>query len=629
MQSAVSAKGYSTVILVLDMNRFIVSEQRELFESVRGSAPFAEVLRHSWLKVVQEQKAFYPVDGPLTGNGAEARMSTEEVGFVTGVFRQSMLEHYTSPCYCVRKGQIDFPELPVDNLQFKKLFMDVWQRWNFFIRPTMTGMFVVTLKRFYKKPTPLLRIASDVIGLQVSFDVPGALQWQEKIEQLYADDEATLREKRESVEKFLEWLGTSGQEDSLTLGYAPVQWQIAMEICRQFVKMLNLRIEINGQPPIRLNDPKASLSTPLHDSYVVYHLDELLAPPFMLQDDSEAAADDDDDDASSAASGHPRSTQVLVTPHYLQSSSQIRRSLIQLIEGAVLRPSRGKNTSGGRQFPKHRINHVNQVFKLDTATWIDELCLLTPRAALIMPSRHFSQHELFISTLPTSTSKVMYQWYWEALERMLEFIIEVRVLAQLVERASARALTDFVKTSRETRASVVNEEMQVDYHGLTQLSEQAANLSRLVSICQTLSNPQVWSRAEYAANKARHLLHQLSVPTLLTHAERNVNNMTNLLNHVDDLYIALISKRSSQLTFWLSAGLAGVSLIVILYSLPSFWADIDQLEDTIITATIRESVLPFITQLGNSLAPFVILVSLGIILMSLWRAVAAWRKSAA
>ena len=627
MQTAMSAKGYSTVILVLDMNRFIVPEHRERFESVRGSAAFADVLRHTWFKSVQDQKAFYPVDGPFSENGAEARMSTEEVGFVTGVFRQSMLEHYTSPCYGVRKGQIEFPELPVDNLQFKKLFMDVWQRWNFFIRPTMTGMFVVTLKRVYKKPTPLLRIASDIIGLQVSFDVPGALQWQDKIEEIYADDEETLREKQESVQKFLEWLGTSGQDDRLTLGYAPVQWQIAMEICRQFVKMLNLRIELNDHPTINMYDPKASLSTPLHDSYVVYHLDELLAPPAMLQDDQTDDDADDDDREAAPTNRHPESTQVLVTPHYIQSSSQIRRSLIQLIEGAVLRPSRGKTTSSGRQFPKHRLNYVDQVFRNDTATWIDELCLLTPRAALIVPSRHFSQHELFISTLPTSTSKVMYQWYWEALERMLEFIIEVRVLAQLVERASAKALNDFVKTSRETRESVVNEAMHVDYDVLTQLSDRAANLSRLVSVCQTLSNPQVWSRAEYAANKARHLLRQLSVPTLLTHAERNVNNMTNLLNHVDDLYIALISKRSSQLTFWLSAGLAGVSLIVILYSLPSFWADIDQLESHIITTTIRNAVLPYIMQLGNGLAPLVILISFGIILMSLWRAIAAWRKS--
>lgn len=58
MQTAMSAKGYSTVILVLDMNRFIVPEHRERFESVRGSAAFADVLRHTWFKSVQDQKAF-------------------------------------------------------------------------------------------------------------------------------------------------------------------------------------------------------------------------------------------------------------------------------------------------------------------------------------------------------------------------------------------------------------------------------------------------------------------------------------------------------------------------------------------------------------------------------------------
>ncbi len=619
MQATISAKGHSTVVLVLDMRRFIVPEQRAFFESIRGSSDLTHVLRHNWADQVDQQNAFVPVDQPLGRNGTEARMSTEEVGFVTGIFRQAMLEQYTTPCYYVRKGQIAFPDLPIDNLQFKKLFLSVWQQWDIYIRPTMTGMFVVTLKRHYQKPTPLLRIASDIVGLQVSFDVPGALQWQQKIEELYADDAEMLQEKRESVQKFLDWLGVNQRKNGASaLGYAPVQWQIAMEVCRQFVKKLQLEIQIKNQDTIKMYDPDTTISTPLHDSYVIYHLDELLAPPSYLHHHQTEAEPEPEP---------TETTQVLVTPQYIESSPPIRRGLIQLIEGAILRPSRKKNKPGQRVFPKHRLAYVDDVFEQDTATWIDEVCLLTARTAVIIPSRYHSQHELFISTLPTSTSKVMYQWYWDSMERMLEFIIEVRVLAQLVERASARALDQFVKTSRETRIGIIEEETSFDVERLMRLSERAANLSRLVSICQALSNPQVWSRAEYAAEKARHLLDQLSVPVLLNHAERNVTHMTSLLNHVDELYIALISKRSNQLTFWLSAGVAGVSLIVILYSLPSFWADIDQLETGILPTIIATQVLPFITNLGNTLAPFVILISLTIVITSFWRAVKAWQRS--
>jgi hypothetical protein len=217
MQATISAKGYSTVVLVLDMARFIVPEQREVFESVRGSSLFSDVLRLDWSKAVTQQNTFIPIDQTSPNSNMEARMSTEEVGFVTGVFRQSMLEQYTAPCYSICKKQIKFPELPTDNLQFKKLFLNVWQQWDIFIRPTMTGMFVVTLKRHYHKPTPLLRIASDIIGLQVSFDVPGALQWQQKIEEIYADDEAMLQEKRQSVQKFLEWLGVTDPPNGSTV----------------------------------------------------------------------------------------------------------------------------------------------------------------------------------------------------------------------------------------------------------------------------------------------------------------------------------------------------------------------------------------------------------------------------
>jgi len=109
----------------------------------------------------------------------------------------------------------------------------------------MTGMFVITLKQSYLNPTPLLQIASEVVELQMSFDIPGALHWMEKLHNTYKDNEATLQEKEESVQKFLTWLGSDRPSPSTRVDYAPVQWQLAMEIFRRFVRDAGL--EINTQ----------------------------------------------------------------------------------------------------------------------------------------------------------------------------------------------------------------------------------------------------------------------------------------------------------------------------------------------------------------------------------------------
>lgn len=611
MEDTIRATGHTSVVLVLNMKRFIAPKDQSRFEELRGSPELVRVLQKDWPDHLQRGYAFRPAKPKEIldphDNQSVARMSPEEIGFVTGIFRQIMLEDYSPPEYSVIKEHIRFPEPVWENLQFKKLFREIWFNWEISVRPTMTGMFVIKLKQNYPTPTPILQIASDVLGLQMSFDIPGALNWMEKLQKVYANDQLALQEKEASVKEFLKWLGGNHNHASpdAYVDYAPVQWQLAMEICRRFVQEIGLTIPIGQNGPVKLQVPDPQLSPPLHDAYVIYRFNELTAPENALNQNG-------------GGKNH-----ILVSPSDIQNSHFVRRGLAQLIEGSILKDQRGDSPNGSeRRFARPRKTQIDALMDTDKASWVDELCLLTARSTIIMPSRKARNDELFISTLPAATSQVNYLWYWEAIERLLEFVIEVRVLVQLVERNSATLMQEFVRMLRHTRSSLLDGDLEINRDVLVQLSNRAANLSRLSGLGQGLSNPQLWGRAEFTVEKASYLFQQLGVPLLLQHTERNVNHINDLINHVDELYLASISERSNRQSFWVSAGLAGVSLAFILYTLPSFWIDLqatliaysDPAPLNIFSIPVPwNTLLNLINWIGIIGAPLVLALALGII----------------
>jgi hypothetical protein len=635
MRDSVSLRGYTSVILVLNMRRFIDPNYAQVFENIRGSRVFAEILRNQWAQSIDKSGTFVPLAQHTVSESGAPRMSIDEVGFITGIFRQNMLEEYGTPTYQLQKDRISFSDELMENLQFKELFLDAWRRWEIYVRPTMTGMFVVRLTRHYAKATPIMAVASDVVRLQMAFDLPGATQRLRELEQTYATRPGLLQQKQATLHAFLDWMGSDQQEAETRPEYVPVQWKLAMEVCRQLVKDVDQHIPLKDNP-IPLRVPKRTTSTPLHDSYVMYHVEELTALALVVNKARQAALaerGESDEGAPALPEITPADDrrQILATPEDVRRSLEIQRHLIYLLEGAILEKTqrrapdaptqrpKAQSKKRNRYFPIHRPAYVETLLTQDRATWNDEICLLAPRAAVIIPSHRAREDELFISNFSATTGKVMYAWYWEALERMLEFAIEIRVLAQLMERSSAETMQTFVEELGKIRSEMFRQSTRMEYAAMAPLIKQIANLSRIVGICQGLSNPNVWSRAEYAVEKARHLLSQQGVPLLLEHAERNVSNLTSLLDHVDELYLAEVSERSNQQTFWLSSVLAALSLSITLFALPSFWADLADLQASS-PKTTSLSVIPVVAAVGDVLAPLLIVVSLLIALTAAWRA---------
>ncbi len=565
MKANVSAKGYTNVLLVLNMKRFVQEQDQARFERIRGKEEFSRTLREIWPQKLADQEKFITIEEDKRRRERPEDMSTEQVGFATGVFRTLMLEKFTFPAYALDKDNIEFDKDLITNFQFKNLFLRVWEKWSIYIRPTYTGFFILRLtKRHRDHPRSFIKLAQDVLQLQESLDIRSAQNWLDDARRKYANVPDILAEKERSVKAFLEWLGVDEKYAGGVL-YYPLQWRLAMEVCSLFVEAVGSEIHVDGQlEPIRLEMPKPSISIPLHDSYVVHNFTELLADESLVK--------------RSRPNKSNQNSQIAVGLNDLRNSPQIRQAFVNLVEGAILKSPLDDNPLESLDektswFPDHRWGIVDGVPDQNQATWNDEICLLNSRTAIILPSPKWKDREILVSSVPGSTLRVKYYRYWGAIERMIEFLVEIRVLAQLLESTSYDLLGEIAEKIHQTQSKLFSGDIVIDER-LPELVAMAADIRHQAALCQSLSHPQLWSRAEFAISKADYLLVQLGVPRILEHIERNINSIVEFVNHIDELYLADLSEKSNDMSTVLSLVLAAASFTLTLLMLPSFWADI-------------------------------------------------------
>ena len=244
MHNQISAKGYSSLVMVLNMKRFIHKDSQRYFETIRGTQEFARVLRNDWQVAGNRQKVFLPpnaysppFDSP---ESTPDIMSPEQVGFATGIFRSIMLEHHTFPTFMLDKEQVTFPESLCDNFQFKTLFLRAWERWDVLIRPSHTGFFIILTHVYRQQARPLYQLAQDVLNLQESLDVPSAQKWLLRNRTRGENQPAMPAEREQSATAFLKWVGAD-ENGTGELHYLPVQWKLAMEVASLFIPTLGAK----------------------------------------------------------------------------------------------------------------------------------------------------------------------------------------------------------------------------------------------------------------------------------------------------------------------------------------------------------------------------------------------------
>ncbi len=593
----IEASGHTSVILLLNMRRFVPEEARGTFESLRGTEALHQAIQ-TWAQEAQTQDVFIPLLHSVTGSETadEDTMTAEEIGFATGVFRSIARERFFSPTYRVNKAGFSFPEELLDNLQFKKLFLHVWERWDIHIRPGMSGFFLVRLTWHYPQPRSLLEIARETHRLQAPFDVPSALQWLERARREYSDDPQRLQRTERSIGKLLEWLGVDDHQTTFEKPiYYPVHWRLAMEVIQHFVKSLPLRIP-HPKGEIRLQPSPITPSIPLHDLYVLHHLDRLYVDPAVI------------------GKNGVRGSKVEVPVQVIRDSKVVRNGLTSLLEGSLLRPLEpAKVQKDGDEipyeFPSPRWSLADDLLKHNLASWSDEFCVLAPRTGIIIPSSKYREYELGVSTLPLPTLKVCYRRYWEAIERMVEFVFEARVLAQLIESDSYRLLQEMADKIEKVREDMYRGNVSVD-EGLKDHSIRAAHLMRLAALVQSLTHPFFWSRAEYVVHKAQFLLEALDMPHIFEHIERNIQGISSLASHIDEIYIADLTEKSNQSANSLSTLLAAVSLLLVVLMVPSFLQDWQQYSNE---NHVNQYIFSAYNVLGIVFALMVVLFPLGVI----------------
>jgi len=215
MKANVSARGYTNVLLVLNMKRFVQEQDQARFEKIRGKEEFAKVLRENWPQQLGDQEIFLTIQEDKRRRQRPEYMSTEEVGFATGIFRTLMLERFTFPVYSLDTEKVNFDPDLLSNFQFKTLFLRNWNKWSIYVRPTFTGFFVIRLTdRHLDTPASFTRLSQDVLRLQESLDIQSAYKWLTRAREQYADDPQTLAIKERSVKAFLAWLGVDENQPS-------------------------------------------------------------------------------------------------------------------------------------------------------------------------------------------------------------------------------------------------------------------------------------------------------------------------------------------------------------------------------------------------------------------------------
>ena len=193
MKAIVSAKGFTNVVLVLNMKRFVHQEDQARFERIRGRGEFAHTLREIWPLRLATQEKFITIEEEKRRHGRPDTMSTEQVGFAIGVFRSLMLEKYTFPAYALDKDKVEFSDELMTNFQFKTLFWKLWNKWNVYVRPANTGFFIIRLtQRYPEQSRSFIKLAQDFLRLQESLDIRSAQNWIHAAREKYRTDPDTL-----------------------------------------------------------------------------------------------------------------------------------------------------------------------------------------------------------------------------------------------------------------------------------------------------------------------------------------------------------------------------------------------------------------------------------------------------
>jgi hypothetical protein len=252
-----------------------------------------------------------------------------------------------------------------------------------------------------------------------------------------------------------------------------------------------------------------------------------------------------------------------------------QKTLAALLEGAL-------HCTEDGQFEFPELDHERIKIE-DLATWKDELCIFGPEGCLIYYPRDY----IFLPGQLTS-GPVRYEDYWKCIVRGIEHTLAIRSALQIIEWHTTRALDEVPRLTKRVidKKSSAEDEIEIQH-----MAQEVANTFNMLPILRDVLVATSAFRASYAVSKFDHLNTVLQLKEILTHIQRNVDELVIFLNHFARIRVQQASmelqadmyqlqKEVTQLNDQVQEGQSTINrigviiaLVALLVAGPSFLAD--------------------------------------------------------
>ncbi len=518
LEQEMHARGAAYVILALDLATFVTPSSRETLLHLRGTREF-----HDYLEQLD-------LNDPRFIRDSDYR-DVEQRGYELGVFNRILAEHNFAPTYRLNKQAVQFPPHLLNNVQFKDKFLKVWNRWDFWFRLSSSGGISLVLKLDIPRSRELVYLSRDVMGLQGHFDMDSA---RRKLAELQASPPNREDQQRIlSIQQFMKWSRHHSMTD-IEREYPPVVWQMAVEVVHQFIDACDGHLHSTAGPfpfNIRLTEKPdhSNGAGSLREQYTIFHFEEI---------------------------DHYRwdeKRRHILLPHEVVTAP-FSHPICGLLEGIMLQGKRAYF------YPTHDARFVENLVHQDASGWEHEICILTDRSAVIYAYIPKQSHRVVFPS-----RHVPYVDYWKSILRGIEFGVETRLLVQLVEQMTSSYLAEALPLLRtQHRLGRIH---------LRRFDTLAANAARIIAHLRTITAPHLIAQASYAVSKFDLFMQETGVLDILAHAEKNLADLSSLLERSHDLWLQDESQGVNEFGSALSVIFAGLALCLGILALPSYIAD--------------------------------------------------------
>lgn len=368
----------------------------------------------------------------------------------------------------------------------------------------------------------------------------------------------------------------------------PNQWQLSMELVARFVEACNDQFVIpvpasrgrHSTIAVALTHCYSRTRLPLHDRHTIYQFSRLTGAHGPL-------------DVCAARESYGN-------------------DIAGLLEQAMLIEEHGI------RYPRYKSGQVAALFATDTASWEEELCLLTPEASFMFYPMGNATTAFMSGSMRTEQQHV-YGDYWQSIARGIEHIIALKNEMQLLERDTTWLLEKIPDMTRRTADGYVSHN---DRREILNLATGIAMLFKSLPHQRDALVPSSVFRASYATRKFKHLMDQLGIDEIERHIETNVQELNAFLAHFNGIQLQQDAQRTN---LFFSTLTIFFSILVI----PSFLADLVQIKwlDVANVSTWPGLAQVFIQGMLQASSPtlrifqlVVLLVLLGLMIWRWWRA---------